>query len=188
MFKTYSTARPFESISLPENLFPLIQMIGASIFIALCSQISIPLFFSPVPLTLQTLSILLVGGMLGPKKGVASVLLYLVEGCSGLPVFAEGKFGLITFFGPTGGYLVGFVLQSYLAGWILEKSTTSSSNRLFATLILAGMAQMACGVLWLGQFVGWNNVLLMGFYPFIPGEIIKSLAAATALTAFKKDG
>ena len=188
MAKFIVEARPYETVSNKESFYTLLQVFGASIFIALSSQISIPLFFTPIPLTFQTLAVLLVGGMLGPKKGVASVLLYLAEGCSGFPVFAEAKFGFHVLFGTTGGYLAGFVLQAYLAGWIMEKPFAAHSNRLLATLVLACMAQMALGVVWLAHFVGWNNVLLMGFYPFIPGEILKSIAAAGYLALWKRGG
>jgi biotin transport system substrate-specific component len=165
-------------VSLRENAFvtSFIQVIAASFFIALCAQISIPLFFTPVPLSLSSFAVLLVGIMLGPKKGAASVMLYIAEGSLGLPVFAGGAFGLANFIGPRGGYLIGFIFQAYLAGWLSKQSKNMSQSKILFGFFSICLLQMLLGVVWLAQFVGWGHVLTMGFYPFLFGEFLKSLA------------
>lgn len=168
------------------NVFSLLQVIGASLFIALCAQIEFHLFFTPVPITLQTLAVMLVGGLLGPKKGVASVMAYLAEGCMGLPVFSGGAAGCLWFFGPTGGYFFGFIMQAYLTGLFIQKRTLSSSAKTLSILFFSCVAQMSFGVLWLGHIVGWKHVLLMGFYPYLPGEMFKCLFVAKVLQRIKQ--
>jgi len=162
---------PLSSSTLKYSLV-FLQVLLASLFIATSAQISIPLYFTPIPLTGQTLAVLLVGACLGKEKGALSVLLYLVEGVLGLPVFSGGSFGLLSLLGPKGGYLIGFVAQSYLVGWGLEKSRTSIG--ILSTLLFASTVQMSLGVLWLSQFTGFTLSLHLGFTPFIAGEILKS--------------
>ena len=156
-----------------------LQIIGASLFIGLCAQVKIPLPFTPVPLTGQTFAILFVGVLLGSKKGALAALLYLIEGSLGLPVWAGGASGFLHLIGPTGGYRLAYILQAYLAGRIAEAKKTFTKTAFTLTSICC--LQMLLGSLWLGYFVGWNQILLKGFYPFIPGEIIKSLLVATYL-------
>jgi|HubBroStandDraft_6_1064221.scaffolds.fasta_scaffold876748_2 biotin transport system substrate-specific component len=185
MSNVFTLSKPNETLS-QDRAWSLLQVFGASLFLALCTQITIPLFFSPVPISLQTFAVLMIGGMLGPKKGAASVLLYLVEGSLGLPFFVQGKAGILTFLGPTGGYLVGFVVQAYLVGWFLQQKSNLTSGKLLAVLLFSCLIQMSLGVLWLSHLVGWSRVWIMGFYPFVPGEILKSVAAAKSLALLKK--
>lgn len=166
--------RPTLSVSSSENFLSLpLQVIGASLLLGLFAQIRIPLFFSPVPITGQTLGIMLIGALLGSRMGALSVLLYLVEGCLGLPLFTSGKFGVLHLIGPTGGYCLGFVVQAFIAGWFIERTRGVNAFRTASALLMSSFVQMGFGVLWLSQFVGWNHVMTMGFYPFIPGEILK---------------
>lgn len=152
----------------------VLQVIVASLFIALCAQIRFPLFFTSVPITLQTFAVMLVGARLGSKKGALSVLLYIAEAAAGLPVLTGGLFGLACCIGPHAGYLVGFVAQSYLVGKFLEQKKNMSSIKTVAILLLSSALQMGLGVLWLAHFVGLQHVMLLGFYPFVPGEAIKA--------------
>lgn len=160
---------------LEKEMSSVMQVVGASLLIALCAQISIPLFFSPVPLSLQTMAVMLVGAFLGGKKGAAGVMLYILEGAIGLPFFAKGGSGLLYLMGPTGGYLIGMVLQAYLAGWFTEDRKKRSPGSIAVFMCFSTLVQMSCGVLWLASYVGWEHVLIAGFYPFIPGEVLKSL-------------
>lgn len=157
-------------------LSSLLQVVGGSGLIALCSQIKILLPFTIVPLTLQTLAILLIGASLGSKKGACAVLLYFGEIFIGLPVLAGGISNPLIFLGPKGGYVLGFLVQAYLMGWVLEKTTFSRPLALIVGGVIACTAQMSLGVLVLAQYVGWNHVWMMGLFPFIPGEIIKICA------------
>lgn len=177
MAKTHALVRPGLASLANYSLSTWIQVVGASLFIAICAQIKIPLFFTPVPLTFQTLSVLLVAGFLGGQKGSMSVLLYIAEGCIGLPFFTGGNSGILYFFGPTGGYLIGCVIQAYIVGWFSEKKSSVSSARMLAIILFSCLIQLSVGMIWLAKYVGWNQVLLMGFYPFIPGEILKSMGA-----------
>lgn len=168
--------------SKKEILLSIMQVIGASLFLALCSQISIPLYFSPVPLSGQTFAVMMIGATLGSRKGFLSVLAYLAEGGLGLPFFAQGAAGLIWFFGPTGGYFLGFLFQAYLVGWFMERLNTFQSNKVLPVLLLSCAINLGLGVLWLSTFVGFGSALVMGLYPFLPGELIKSIS----ITAYLK--
>src|SRR5579871_4379239 len=101
-------------------------VVGASLFVALCARVTIPLPFTPVPLTLQNCGVLLVGLALGSRRGFAALALYLAEGASGLPVFnPAGPGGIAQMLGPTGGYLMAYPLVAMLAGWIAERGSKS---------------------------------------------------------------
>lgn len=170
-------------VHLSSRTRDILHILGASLFIAICAQIRIPLFFTPVPITLQTLAALLVGSVLGSKKGILAALAYIAEGLFGLPVFAGGACSLACLFGPTGGYIVGYPIQAALAGLYFERVSHRSRGKTLAAMITICALQMGVGCLWLAPYVGWQNVFLMGFLPFIPGEILKSMV----VTAYCKD-
>jgi biotin transporter BioY len=154
-----------------------IHIVSAAMMIALLSQIVIPL--KPVPLTGQTLGILLTAGLLGRKKGIAAVFSYILLGTLGMPFFAGGDFGLARLAGPTGGYLIGFAAAAYFVGFMSDRGMFRSFKTA-ALLMMTGNAIIYIfGVLWLSNFVGWENVLSVGVYPFIPGDIIKILIAGS---------
>ncbi len=96
-------------------------ILGASLLIALSARIAVPVPFSPAPITGQTLAVLLVGALLGSRRGALSVLAYLAEGAMGLPVFAGGGAGILWLLGPTGGYLFGFIAAAFVTGWLAER-------------------------------------------------------------------
>lgn len=159
--------------SRKEQILSCLQIFFGSLFIGLCAQIKIPLFFTPVPLTGQTFAVMLIGALLGRKKGLATVLCYLAEGCLGLPVWAPGStLGFLRIIGPTGGYLLAYIPQVYLIGLFVEK--TKSLKNIFMGIVFASLLQLGIGALWLSYFVGIKNMLFMGAYPFIPGEMIKA--------------
>lgn len=157
------------------------QILGASLLIGLFAQIEILLPFTPIPITGQTLGVLLVGASLGSRQGAMSVILYLLEGAVGLPVFSGGASGIHWLVGPGGGYFTGFIAQAYLMGMFMERGYQRSSLRIISAALLACAAQMACGIFWLSLFIGWNSVLVLGLYPFIPGEFLKAIAVSTYL-------
>jgi biotin transport system substrate-specific component len=166
--------------SSKDIFFSILQIIGASAFIALCAQIRISLYFSPVPVTGQTFAIMLIGASLGSRKGVLSVLLYLLEGAMGLPVFAGGL-GLISLFGVKSGYFLGFIAQVYLVGRFTEKQKSFQNARTLFILLFSCLIQMGLGVIWLSSFVGIQTALFIGLYPFLIGETIKSVCIAAYL-------
>ena len=148
-----------------------------TILAALCAQIEIPLY--PVPITGQTFGVLLIGALLGANRGAMSMLGYLALGAAGLPVFAGGATGLTAFMGPTAGYLVGFVVAAYLVGFLSERGWDKHFPSAVLSMVLGTMVILLCGVIGLSGFVGWDQVLQLGVYPFLIGAGIKiGLAAA----------
>jgi biotin transport system substrate-specific component len=154
-------------------------VIGASLVVALCARVTVPLPFTPVPLTLQNFGVLLVGLLLGSRRGFTALALYLVEGASGLPVFnPTGPGGIAQIIGHTGGFLMAYPLVAFAAGWIYEHT-----SRRFAGAALAGLAGevvlFAGGLGWL--FVLTHSFVLAikwGLYWFAFAEVIKILMAA----------
>ncbi len=167
----YNLERPFAKYGET-----LLQVVGASLLISLCSQIKIVLPFTPVPLSLQTFAILLIGAKLGSKKGAAAVLLYFAQVLIGLPVLAGGEINPMGFLGPRGGYLLGFLPEAYIIGWFAERMNSYQPQKLFLTGLLASAIQLGLGAIYLSNFVGWGSVFLMGVLPFIFGEILKVIA------------
>jgi biotin transport system substrate-specific component len=154
-------------------------VIGASLVVALCARVTIPLPFTPVPLTLQNFGVLLVALLLGSRRGFAALALYLVEGASGLPVFnPAGPGGIAQILGPTGGFLMSYPLVAFVAGWIFEHS-----SRRFAWAALAGCAGeivlFAGGLGWLFALThSFSQAIKWGLYWFVFAEVIKIAMAA----------
>ncbi len=156
-------------------------ILGATIFIALAARLAIYLPFSPVPISGQTLAVLLVGALLGSKRGSLAILAYLAEGISGLPVFAGGLTGPAVLMGPTGGYLLGFVFAAFIVGWLAEKGWDKKVISTIGAMVIGNLAIYSVGLLWLAQFVGASNVFAAGFVPFLIGDTVKILLAAMLL-------
>ena len=152
---------------------------GASLFVALCARISLPLPFTPVPLTMSNFAVLAVGLTLGSRRGFAALCLYLMEGAAGLPVFSGGAVGAVHFFGPTGGYLMAYPLVAFVAGFIAERGTRSFLRTAIASAV-AELALFACGLSWLAAIahVSVSQAIGFGLYPFVFAEIIKIMSAA----------
>ena len=164
--------------------YTLLTLAGSAL-ITLCTQISLPLF--PVPMTLQTFAVFLIGLTYGWRLGGITVALYLLEGALGLPVFSGGKGGMIVFMGPTAGYLVGFLLAATACGWFAERGFDRSYFKLLVALLVGNVLLYASGLLWLGTLIGWDKpVLEYGLYPFIGGDLLKIAMAVLLLpTAWK---
>jgi biotin transport system substrate-specific component len=139
-----------------------------------------------VPITFQTLAVMVVGGMLGSRNGALSLMLYLVEALMGLPVLSGGRSDPLFLLSPVGGYLVGCVIQAYLVGWFVERRQVFGKSLLFLGLTLACSLQMACGAYWLAFFVGVKHVWALGVAPFIPGELLKIMLAGMFFKRYKK--
>jgi biotin transport system substrate-specific component len=167
------------------NGVAILQILAATLLIAVCAHIKIPLYFTPVPLSGQTLAILFIGATLGSRKGALSILAYLLEGAIGLPVFVGGS-GILYMFGPTGGYMLGWILQAYLIGKTVESSQERGLIKLFAMMLAICALQLSIGTLWLSNFVGASNSVAMGIIPFIPGEAIKCFLVALYIRNQKK--
>ena len=163
-------------------LYDAALVLGASLVIALSAQVAIQLPFSPVPITGQTMAVLLVGALLGSRRGALAVLAYIAEGLAGLPVFAGGAAGLARLFGPTGGYLVGFVAAAFLVGWLAERGWDRRFGTTLAAMTLGNLVIYGVGAVWLAVFVGGlSRAWSFGVLPFLPGDAIKIVLAAVLL-------
>lgn len=155
-------------------------VVAGSVAVALSAQVALPLPFTAVPVTAQSLAVLLVGALLGWKCGSAALLVYLGEGAVGLPVFAGGSFGVAHLLGPTGGYLLGFVPAAAVAGWIAPQRGVQRSGQAVAAMLAGTVVIFTCGVAWLSMITGVKAALLGGLVPFLPGALLK-LALGSAL-------
>ncbi len=159
-----------------------ILVVGFSIFLALCAQVSFYIPFTPVPITLQTLAVVLTGAALGSKRGGLAMLLYLAEGAAGLPVFAGGAGGFIHLIGYTGGYLWSYPIAAFVTGLLCEKRLDRSFQTSILAMLPATVIIYAVGVPWLAVVLHltFAQALVAGMVPFIPGDLLK-LVVATAL-------
>lgn len=162
-------------------------LVSASLFIALCARVTLPLPFTPVPLSLQNFGVLLVGMLLGRNRGFAALALYLAEGAAGLPVFAgAGPGGIMQLLGPTGGYLLAYPLVAAVAGWIVERGGKSFARALAAS-IAGEIVLFAGGVGWLFLLThSLAQAVRFGLYWFVFAEIIKVMAAAAIAARWRR--
>lgn len=177
---------------LPRSLVRNILLaLAGSLALWISAKVQVP--FYPVPMTMQTFVVLVIGMAFGWRLGGATVLLYLAEGMAGLPVFAgtpERGIGLAYMVGPTGGYLVGFVLAAVVVGILAERRWDRGIATTLAAMTAGTAIIFTCGVLWLGAIVGWDKpVLELGVIPFLPGAAFKiALAAAVLPLAWRVAG
>lgn len=181
----HSGSRPMVS-SVPGRIA---LIVGATAFVAICAHISIPLPFTPVPLTLQNFAVLLVGLALGPQAGFAAMALYLIEGAFGMPVFnPQGPGGVLQLLGATGGFLLSYPFAAAAAGWSVRSlGFRSMYLRAAAACTFATLVTFACGATWFALFLhpGSSAVWRMAVAPFLPGEIVKVAAAAGIFSSIK---
>lgn len=173
-------------LSIDDNTANIFVILLGSLLIAVLAQISIPIPFSPVPITGQTVGVVLVGGLLGARRGAMAVLAYLMEGAMGLPVFAQMKAGAHVLVGPTAGYLWGFVIAAFLIGYLAEKGWTIKSIASFLSCFAATTLILVMGTLYLATLTGFNKALVMGFYPFLVGDVVKSALCSGLLLGLRK--
>lgn len=154
-------------------------VVGASLFVALCARLSLPLPFTPVPLTLANFGVIVVGLLLGSRAGFAALVLYLAEGAMGLPVFSVGPGGIAQLLGPTGGYLMAYPLAAFLAGFIAERGKKSFA-RFAVAAVAAEFVVFAGGLSWLAVMAqsGVAQAARFGLYPFVFAEVMKVMSAA----------
>ncbi|WP_298407089.1 biotin transporter BioY [uncultured Chloroflexus sp.] len=189
MNRTLTTTETLAQAVLPRRgwlAYPLVAdtllVVLGSLFVALSAQIRISLMpFSPVPITGQTLGVLLVGSLLGPRLGLAALLLYLLEGAIGLPFFAGGSAGYTHLFGATGGYLISFPIAAALTGWLAARGWDRRFLTTVASMALATLVIYLIGATWLAFFIGPVNAIVKGVLPFLLGDAIKIALAAVAL-------
>jgi biotin transport system substrate-specific component len=174
--------KSFKQTKLLKYIFTVI--IG-SIILAISSKIKIP--FYPVPMTMQTLVVLMIGIAFGWKLGLATISLYLFEGAIGLPVFSgtpEKGIGLVYFTGPTMGYLMGFLVAVYISGKFVYNQNLVKT---FLKLLFATSFIYFFGMVWLGSLIGWDKpIFKLGAEPFLLAELLKILIATFAINQIKK--
>jgi biotin transport system substrate-specific component len=163
-------------------------VVGATLFVALCAHITIPLLpFTPVPLTVQNFGVLLVGLLLGSRRGFAAMMLYLVEGMAGLPVFSPtGPGGVLQLFGPTGGFLLAYPFVAFVAGYLFERGMRSFA-RAAVSGFLAEALLFVGGLSWLYVLThSLSKAAYLGLYWFIAAEVMKVMFAAAIATRWHR--
>jgi biotin transport system substrate-specific component len=174
-----------KSSALSSALTSAAWIVAGSLFIAALSQLAIPLPFTPVPLTGQTLAVLLIGAALGSKRGVAAVALYLAEGAAGLPFFAGGASGLAVLTGATAGYLVGFLAAAFVVGFLCERELDRKLKTAVPVFLLGQLIIYIFGASFLHfampTLVTWKMAVTVGVVPFIAGDLLKIVVASSSL-------
>ena len=166
-------------------------VVGMTLLVAICAHIALPLPFTPVPLTLQTFAVLLVGLALGPAAGFATLALYLAEGAAGLPVFnPHGLGGIAQLLGPTGGFLLSYPFAAAAAGAVFQhlRRTRSAFTAALLASVPATLIIFTLGAGWLAMLThaGAHTIWTAAVAPFLPGEIIKATAAAAAIGGWQR--
>ncbi|MFG0276169.1 MAG: biotin transporter BioY [Phycisphaerales bacterium] len=165
-------------------------VVAGSLLLALCAQIRFYLPGTPVPVTMQSFGVLVIGGALGMRLGVSAVALYLAYGLVGLPVFAGGALGLAAFSGATGGYLAGFLIAALFCGFATDRGWTRTLTGSVLVMIHATALIFIPGVAWLATLTGGiESALALGLWAYLPGAAIKIVLAAAFLpTAWRLVG
>ena len=158
-----------------EFLKSIFFVLSGVIFLSIMSQLIIPLYFTPVPISLGSFGVMLIALLYGRKLGTATVLSYVVAGSLGAPIFAGFKAGSL--FSPTGGYILGYIAAALILGFLFDKGIAKSYMKTFLSLLLVSVIIFILGALVLMLFVPIKNVFMAGVLPFIPGDMLKVVAA-----------
>jgi biotin transport system substrate-specific component len=172
----------------PESEGSLVRNIGlafaGSLALWLSAKVQVP--FWPIPMTMQTFVVLVLGAALGPRYGALAVLMYLAQGAAGLPVFAgtpEKGLGLSYMIGPTGGYLVGFLVGAIVVGFLAERGFDRSMGMMFLAVGVGHAIILACGWAWLATLIGPGKAWIAGVAPFHAATLLKTALAALCVPA-----
>ena len=192
---TITAVTPPRRVRTLADLFPgartrdIVLIIGFALVTAVAAQVSIPLGFTPVPLTGQTFAVLLTGGVLGARRGALAQLLYVALGATGLPFYAEGEGGWNAATGSTAGYLVGFVIAALIVGMLAERAQDRRILTAAPAFLAGSVAIYTTGALWLAHDlgvpltagVGEPSAIAYGVAPFVVGDLIKAMLAGVLL-------
>jgi len=163
-------------------VYKVILVIAGTGLLTLSAKVQVP--FYPVPMTMQTLAVLVIGMTFGRKLGGLTVLAYLLEGAFGLPVFAGTPvkgIGLSYMVGPTGGYLVGFIVSSLTVGYLAEKGFDRNFVTTFIAMLIGSLLIFLCGYVWLSSLIGLEKAFQYGVFPFLASELFKIALASAVL-------
>lgn len=176
---------PLRLIDRPLALRAVVVALG-TLFLAASSWVEVPMV--PVPMTMQTFAVTLIGALYGWRLGAVTVLAWLGEAMVGLPVLAGGAGGIAYFAGPTAGYLFAFPLAAALVGWLAERGWTGNGNLLssFAAMLLGNAFILVIGGAWLAAMIGARDAVTFGVAPFILGAIVKSALATASVEATRR--
>lgn len=168
---------------------PLTVQIAAvllgTLILAISSQISVPMV--PVPVTMQTLAVTLIGALYGWRLGAITITAWLFEAALGLPVLANGNGSLLSFVGPTAGYLFAFPIVGALVGWLVERGWNGARPGLaFVAMLVGNGLCLVLGALWLSTLIGLEKAVIAGVVPFLIGGVLKSALGAAILVAFDR--
>jgi biotin transport system substrate-specific component len=173
------------SVTPPRQIAAAKKVAGVALgtlALAISSQIAVPMF--PVPITMQTFVVTMIGALYGWRLGFITVAAWLVEGAVGMPVFANGGGGVAHLLGPTGGYLLSFPIAAALVGWLVERGWGGSNLALAFLAMLAGTClSLVLGATWLAATIGVENAVIAGVLPFLLGSVLKSALGAAVLKA-----
>jgi biotin transporter BioY len=179
-----------QNLTLIDVVFPKIEsknlalvkdillVLSFAILTGICAKLKIEI--GVVPITLQTFAVLISGALLGSKRGALSQITYLLMGLAGIPWFSRGG-GMSYVFSPTFGYILGFVLAAFFVGFLCERGFDRKIETAILAMLVGNILIYLPGLLWLARFVGFEKVLLVGFYPFILGDLIKLFLASLIL-------
>jgi biotin transport system substrate-specific component len=188
---TSVSALPAPAAATSSLLAKTAVVVAGTALVAVSAQVSLPLYFTPVPLTLQTLAVLVLGLLLSPRLAAITLGAYLAEGALGLPVFAPGPFGsgLAHLVGPTGGYLLAYPLAAALTSYLWRRPWHGSPRGFATAAVSAALGSLpifAFGALWLLLFshAPIQSILTLTVFPFLPGDALKIVVAAALATGF----
>ncbi len=169
------TDRLWPQTGLARNV---VLAVMGSLVVAVAAQVNVPMV--PVPMTLQTLAVLMIGAAYGARLGAATLALYAFQGAIGLPVFAEFKSGVML---ASFGYGLGFIAAAYVVGYLAERGWDRSVLKMFAAMLLGAAVLYVPGLIWLSGFIGMEKAIQFGLMPFLIGDLVKSAVAALGLPA-----
>ncbi len=162
-----------------------VVIFALSLCIAVSAQIKIPLPFTPIPITCQTLAIMFISAVFGVRNSCCVISLYIAEALMGFPVLSGGHGGIASFMGPSGGYIVGFILEAYIISKLIASFAPKRFFSFFACFVLGISAQMLMGTAWLSIYTGsFEHAFSIGFLPFFIGELIKALCVIGTVQGF----